>query len=315
MATPDPCPALALVPGHGRLRAKPLVATLYGDSLLPHGGGAWLSSVIRLAAPLGLSERMVRTVVFRLRRDGWLEAEKSGRRSFYRLTAGGCRQFRTAEKRIYTVPRDDWDGHWTLVVFDGAGPEAARRALLRELGWSGFAPLAPRIIAYPAREHGILERALEGSGMRDHVLCLAAETRDGNCEALRRVVAANWPLDEVGRSYLQFLERFGRLARRLREGWRPDAVAAFALRTVLIDVYRRTLLRDPALPLPLLPEDWPGQRAALLTRDIYRHLAGPAQAHVREVLLADGISAPADDSFYARFGGLDGGGRGDGLQP
>ena len=300
----SPDPSRALVQACQPLRAKPLVATLYGDALLPHGGGAWLASVIRLAAPLGLSERMVRTVVFRLRKDGWLRAERSGRRSHYSLTPSARRQFEAAERRIYAVPGNDWDGHWTIAVFDGSGPEPARRALLRELGWSGFASLAPRIIAYPARAQALLDRALADSGMREHVLCLAAETTGGSGAALRRVIAANWPLEAVRRRYEAFLARFAPLATELEGGWRPGGEEAFVLRTILIDVYRRTLLRDPALPLPLLPEDWPGLAAAELTRDIYRRLALPAQAHVMSVLAADAPPAPPGPAFRARFGGL-----------
>ena len=286
------------------LRAKPLIATLYGDALLPHGGGAWLSSVIRLGASLGLSERMVRTAVFRLRKDGWLQARKSGRRSHYSLTPAARRQFEAAERRIYAVPDKDWDGRWTIAVFDGAGPEKARRAVMRELGWSGFASLSPRIVAYPACEQAPLERALADSGMREHVLCLAAETTSGDAAALRRVIAANWPLAAVRRRYETFLTRFAPLAGKLASGWQPSGEEAFVLRTVLIDVYRRTLLRDPALPLPLLPSDWPGLEAAELSRDVYRRIALSAQEHVVSVLAADEPPAPPGPSFRARFGGL-----------
>jgi len=51
-------------------RARSLIVTVWGDALAPHDGRVWLATLIRLMAPFGLSERLVRTSVFRLARDG-----------------------------------------------------------------------------------------------------------------------------------------------------------------------------------------------------------------------------------------------------
>src|SRR4029453_14301246 len=52
-------------------RAKSLVVTVWGDAIAPHGGAVWLSGLIKLLAPLGLNERLVRTSVYRLAQEGW----------------------------------------------------------------------------------------------------------------------------------------------------------------------------------------------------------------------------------------------------
>src|SRR2546430_15696896 len=83
-------------------RAKSLIVTVWGDALAPHGGAVWLAGLIRLLAPFGINERLARTSVFRLTRDGWLEAEAHGRRSRYRLTAAGALRFSQAYRRIYS---------------------------------------------------------------------------------------------------------------------------------------------------------------------------------------------------------------------
>ena len=54
------------------LRGGSLIITVFGDAILPRGGSIWLGSLIKLVQPLGLSERLVRTSVFRLAQDGWL---------------------------------------------------------------------------------------------------------------------------------------------------------------------------------------------------------------------------------------------------
>jgi phenylacetic acid degradation operon negative regulatory protein len=46
--------------------ARSLLVTVFGDSVAPHGGRAWLGSLIGLLAPFGISERLVRTSVYRL---------------------------------------------------------------------------------------------------------------------------------------------------------------------------------------------------------------------------------------------------------
>jgi hypothetical protein len=83
------------------LRAGSLITTVFGDSIAPRGGVVWLGSLIQVLAPFGISERLVRTSVHRLVKDGWLESEQSGRRSYYRLTETGRERFAQATHRIY----------------------------------------------------------------------------------------------------------------------------------------------------------------------------------------------------------------------
>jgi len=286
------------------LRAKSLISTLFGDSLLPMGGGVWLSDLIALAAPLRISERMTRTAVFRLRRDGLLQATRRGRRSHYSLTDEGRRQFRNAEHRIYGAPRESWDGVWTLALLTGSPPEAPRRLLVRDLRWAGFAALAPGLYARPGAELRLLEETVTGLGLGRDVLTLRAETLPGHpLTPTRRIVEAAWPLDDIAAGYRALVRDVAPLAEGL------DSLGdeqAFILRTLLIDRYRRILLRDPDLPLDLLPRGWPGRDAAALAARIYRRVALPAQNHVAAMLQSGHTAAPQppDRAFHERFGGI-----------
>ena len=109
------------------LRAGSLIVTLFGDSLLPRGGAIALGSLIELAAPFGLNERLVRTATARLAQDGWLAARRVGKRSEYRLTEDGRVQFAEATERIYGEAGANWSGRWTLVVVPSL-PAAQRAA-------------------------------------------------------------------------------------------------------------------------------------------------------------------------------------------
>ena len=105
------------------VRAKSLLITIFGDTLEPRGGGVWLASLIQLAKPIGLSERLVRTSVYRL-----TQARTSlGRRSYYQLTEAGHRQFANAEHRIYGGSNRRWDGQWRVVIVPPKSISASAR--------------------------------------------------------------------------------------------------------------------------------------------------------------------------------------------
>lgn len=256
-------------------RAKSLIVTIFGDAILPIGGAVWLGDLIRLAAPLGLAERTVRTAVWRLVQDGTLEAEQIGRRSLYRLTATGRRRFETAQRRIYAVPDRVWDGRWHLVLVPPSVGKPDREGLERELAWLGYAPIAPGVLAHPHGDTVPCDDAIDGLGLAGRVVTLAAETLAGG-PAERDLVAAAWPLDDIAERYRGLLAAFVPLG----EVPFGQLEAAFAARVLLIHAYRRALLPDPGLPPTLLPDDWPGTAAAAITARLYRLLADTAQRHV-----------------------------------
>ena len=86
-----------------RIAAGSLIVSFLGDAVLPRGGAIWLGSLIGLMEVLGLNERLVRTSVFRLVKDEWLQTETVGRRSNYLLTPVGRRRFEEASAHIYAA--------------------------------------------------------------------------------------------------------------------------------------------------------------------------------------------------------------------
>src|SRR5210317_2306437 len=83
------------------LRTGSLITTVFGDSIAPRGGTVWLGSLIRAMGEFGINERLVRTSVYRLVKDGWLQSRQIGRRSYYSLTDEGRERFALATHRIY----------------------------------------------------------------------------------------------------------------------------------------------------------------------------------------------------------------------
>jgi phenylacetic acid degradation operon negative regulatory protein len=285
-------------------RAKSLIVTVWGDSLAPHGGTVWLSRLIRLLAPFGINDRLVRTSVFRLVRDGWLDASSHGRVSRYRLTGDGARRFDDAHRRIYERPADDWHGRWELVLVDTV-PPARRVALRDELAWAGYGEIGPTSFIRPCEPGRDLPSVLATRGFDRSVIVAQAEDFPGQ-RPLSSVVEQAWDLTGLAGDYRRFLQRFGAVIERFRAGVEHDPAQCFVVRTLLIHAYRRVLLRDPLLPAALLPLDWPGAAAYALCRDFYRLTHRSAERHLAATLAGEGEALPpANAAFHTRFGGLD----------
>ncbi len=285
-------------------RHKSLVMTLCGDAIAPHGGAFWLGSMIDLLAPLGVSDRLVRTSVFRLVQEGWLVASREGRRSRYALEPKALPRFERANRRIYSPPGLHWDGRWTFMLAPTSSIDGELRALLRkELEWEGFAMLATGVMAHPAPERDTLREILARSGALGKVfVCDAAELPGVGSRPLPELVGDAWDLSGVAAGYWQFIDSFTPLLDMDAHLAPQDA---FAIRSLLIHAYRRVQLHDPMLPLELLPDPWPGSHAYELARRIYLLTYAQAEEHVMAMLRREDESTPAaDGDFYGRFGGL-----------
>jgi phenylacetic acid degradation operon negative regulatory protein len=285
------------------LRAGSLIVTLFGDSLLPRGGTIALGSLIKLAAPFGLNERLVRTAAARLAQDGWLAARRVGKRSEYRLTEDGRVQFAEATERIYGEAGANWSGRWTLVVVP-ALPAAQRQRLRRELAWQGYGELSSGVFAHPevharGASHG---RAVGGQPMWP-VGTLLFDADLAAPATAGTLIAKGWDLQALAQRYRAFAGRFERVLAALREP--PDPETGFVLRTLLIHEYRRLHLRDPLLPERSLPPEWPGTRAALLCRALYAAVFAASEMHLSSVgTQLSGALPPADPTVLERFGGI-----------
>ena len=290
-------------------RSKSLVMTVMGDAIAPHGGAAWLGSLIELLAPLGVTDRLVRTSVFRLVQEGWLTASREGRRSRYGFDAKSLPRFQRADRRIYAPPGLHWDGRWTLLLApNGSINGELRTAVRKELQWEGFAMLGPGLLAHPAGDIEGLADALARTGAAGKVFALSAAGLPGvGSRPVQELVGEGWNLTAVAQGYRDFIAQFSPLLALLQDGADVAPAAAFAMRSLLIHAYRRLQLHDPLLPVELLPDPWPGSDAYEMARAIYVRVALQAEVHVHAVLRREDEAAPeADAAFYGRFGGLRG---------
>ncbi|MGI9464288.1 MAG: phenylacetic acid degradation operon negative regulatory protein PaaX, partial [Aestuariivirgaceae bacterium] len=277
-------------------RAGPLIITVFGDAIAPRSGNIWLGSLIALMSHFGLSERLVRTGVFRLTKDGWFATRSRGRRSFYELTPDSRKTFADADSRIYSASLPDWDGTWTLVQALPDLPARHRQRLRDALKWYGFGQLSPTLMVSP-RIHAPSLFDNVAQDQPPAVFTARLADLDGAAD-LTGIAAAAWNIDELNAAYVKFTERFEAFTARI-----PGSdVDCFVLRSLLLHEYRRILLQDPQLPSALAPEGWAGKIARDLSANLYRALTPPADRFIQDEVecWAGACPAPAPD-YHRRF--------------
>lgn len=286
------------------IRAGSLITTVFGDSIAPRGGMIWLGSLIAIMAGFGVSERLVRTSVNRLANDGWLESEQRGRRAYYTLSAVGRERFRAATHRIYGTPAEAWDGYWCVLLL-AALDARSRDQVRKECGWLGFGAISTNVLAHPSPNVEDLDDTLKRLGVASDVVVMTGHTVHSD-DAMRRLAEGSWNLPALEQRYAEFVERFQPALDAVNKGGPVDSEVAFQLRTLLIQEYRKILLRDPQMPKAMLPAKWHGTIAYRLCRDLYRAIFEAADDYLtRTVETIDGKLPPPGGEYRGRFGGLE----------
>ena len=268
-AVAHPTPTLSRRHAAGAPSARGLLFTLLGEFVLPGDGTAWTSAVLASFARLGIEEKTTRQALMRTAASGWLDPEKVGRRTRWRLTASAQKMLTEGADRIYSFagPGESWDGRWLLVY--ARIPESDRRArhvVQSRLTWAGFGSLGAGlwISPHPDREAeaiGVLREA--GVAADAHVFV----ARRSGLADVQVMVGAAWDLGAIEDRYEEFIEEF-----------RATAPADVLARQVeIVHAWRRFPSIDPVLPRELLPARWSGLKAARLFADRHQRWSGDAK--------------------------------------
>jgi phenylacetic acid degradation operon negative regulatory protein len=291
------------------LRGGSLLVTILGDSIAPRGGSIALGSLIKLALPFGLTERLVRTSIGRLATEEWVSFERSGRASFYSLTSPGKARFAEATQRIYGAAPQEWDGEWTVVIVPPT-LKTLRKDLRDELNWLGFGQLTSGVFAHPTHKEPMIRARLAELESAGELIVMQGSINAQTSDA--SLVAMGWDLGDLTRRYHRFIDMFQPVAAALAaSGNGSSGIAttagetAFILRTLLLHEYRRIHLRDPLLPAALLPDGWAGTDAQQLCRTLYAKVFPASEQYLSTTVqtMAGKLPAPAPEIFR-RFGGL-----------
>lgn len=254
--------------------ARSLIFTILGEYVLPAGGAVWTSAMIEAMSRLDVEEKATRQALMRTAADGWLMAERIGRRTRWRLTPNADRLLTEGSERIYGfgARRGSWDGDWLLVLARTPEAERPSRHVLRtRLTWAGFGSAAPGVwISTHAERLTEVERALTEAGLAGEAQIFRGRHADGQLPVL---VDQAWDLATLERRYEHFIAAFGALS--------PDDPLAAMIG--LVHAWRRFPWTDPDLPSDLLPSGWPRPRAASVFRRRHAQWAAAATKSWREI--------------------------------
>lgn len=258
-AAPARTPTLSRRHAAGAPSARGLLLTLLGELVLAGDGTAWTSAVLTAFGRLGIEEKTTRQALMRTAAAGWLDAERIGRRTRWRLTGSARRLLTDGRDRIYsfTGQAEGWDGSWLLIY--ARIPESDRRArhmVRTRLTWAGFGALGAGVWISPHSEREAeATEVLREAGIAEDAQVFVAR-RSGLAD-VRVMVAAAWDLAAIEEQYQQFIAGFRDAA--------PDDV--LARQVELVHAWRRFPSIDPVLPRELLPARWSGLEAARLFAD------------------------------------------------
>ncbi len=254
-----PRPTLSRRRELGDTSARSLLMTILGEFVLPRDRPVWTSTLVEVLAMFDVEEKSARQALARTAGEGWLTAERHGRRVRWALTPPGRRLLTEGAERIYSFGQKDkvWDNRWLVLI--ASVPEAKRELrhrLRTRLSWAGFGSPSAGVWVSPdvAREHEA-QLILEELGLAGGAMSFAATYGAvGNQESITQQA---WDLDAIAARYEEFIDKF--------TGLRPGAGdASLVAQTRLVHEWRRFPFLDPQLPSELLPARWSGTTAAQL---------------------------------------------------
>lgn len=266
----------------GARSARSSLLTVFGEYVRPAGQAVWTSTLLHVAVGLGIEGKSARQALSRMGADGWIVAERSGRRVRWALTDHGRTLLTEGAERIYSFGREraSWDGRWLVLLV--SVPEAQRdlRHRLRNgLTWAGLGSPAAGVWVspHPARE-AEAKQVVEDLGLAAAAFSFCGPF--GGVGSERGMVEQAWHLGELAQAYDGFVGRFAGLRPAS-----PDEVLFAQIR--LVDEWRRFPRLDPQLPMELLPPDWIGLRAANVFEDLHRQWHAGAQRRWTELAAAE----------------------------
>lgn len=260
----DPiAPLIHALHTEGRLRVWSLVITVFGDIVQHRGGAISTARLGQLLGRVGIERGTLRTALSRLGRDGWVESERKGRTSLYRLSAKGLDRFAPATTRIYGAPRIGPVTKWAFVL--RLTPSGGQEVVLSPAD-IGPGDADCRVIGELSTLSAAYRASLFSAAHSSALTALAADLT-----ALRREISK--PLD------------------------------AAAARLLLIHRWRRIVLRFPDLPPQLMPPDSPLNDPRRDVAKTYNRLVQATEFWLSSPMAGQLPMPSASPQFASRFGG------------
>ena len=246
------------------LRPWSIAVSFLGDCIVPRGGDVGMSSITEVLAAFGIDPGAARTSMSRLAGDGWVTRQKVGRKSFYSLTPVALAESAAASRRIYA--RHPQDSSPWRVYLAGGLPKPYQARLRATLLRRGAADLGAHVYLLPA-----------ANDLPEPGRAIALKAVPLPPDAARLLVERAFDLAVLKQDYRRFVAAFAPLRESLGRQ-KLVGLESVVMRVFVIHCFRRIVLRDPLIPAPYLPEDWPGTAARQTAATIWRALFRASEA-------------------------------------
>ena len=228
-------------------RVWSLLISIFGDLAIDED--QWISGTVlnRITSDIGIKPEATRVALHRLRKDGWIESRKNGRRSDYSLTQDSRKLSTDASPRIYGTIAPSPTCY--LLIKNPVGPATSIES-------PHIHPISAEIALTINPPTDNLSFPMEPEQFPDWM-------RDRICSA---------ELVENARS---LFENLGKLQERLPD---PDAlnpIQIAVLRVLVVHSWRRIILKTPHLPDDVFPKGWKGGECRRFAHKILDQIARP----------------------------------------
>ena len=244
-------------------------------------------SLVALLGGLGRQEAAARNLLTRMRELGAVEVEQQGRVNVYRLAASSYARYQEVEG---TRTRQPWTGVFDAVLYSVPESERTLRdRVVHTARSAGYGLLRPGVLIAADRRWDRLRidpAELPGNAWLHHATVTPESPGDAREMALRA-----WDLDDLAAAYDRALERCVAATGPVEVGW-P------ALRRWR-DVYATCFdaqLKDPNLPVEVLPTTWPRARFDRAQAAMNQQIGRALQPFLRTY--ADGFDGPGLNEYY-----------------
>ncbi len=168
----------------------------------------------------------------------------------------------TRQGRLKIIPRlpykkfEPWDKKWRIVIFSIPERERSfRTQLQKRLGELDFQKIKKGVYISPHPLLGAINRLTNELGIRQYLTMIEAEKIDQEKRAIQKI----WDLDKVNLEYKEFIKDAGKIRRQ--KFW---PLSAKQLEQKFYQIYQK----DPHLPERFLLDNWYGDRAYKIYREI-----------------------------------------------
>ena len=255
MLSEDLTPWTTALTDLGGQRVWSLLVSVFGDLAQDEGASIEGPVLSAIMTAMDVRPEATRVALHRLRNDGWITSEKTGRTSLHSLTRSGRAETILASQRIYARPEDTCLS-WQVIITDGHEPK-------EEVREAGFTQIAHRIYAGP--------RGLAAPG---DTLAL---TGDHVPDWVRESIVPQ-RLTQEYQSLYSILEQVS-AAVSPQDALPPLGRAV--LRCLIVHNWRRLVLRHPNIPPALCPAGWRGHDCRVLVIGLLDRISRPDPAELK----------------------------------